>query len=96
MPCPNEHVLIPMERAGQWASRTDPITDEAIWVRADVACKVAEQLIARAVAGDLVLQPEGFRPPVEVAFAHWLLRIDARWWPPNRTLIRRLRRRAAA
>jgi hypothetical protein len=52
MPCANESVLTPLQNAGQWATPTDPITEEAIWVRADVAGRVAERLIARAVAGD--------------------------------------------
>lgn len=93
MPCPNEHILIPMQNAGQWATTTDPITEEHIWVRASDAYEVAEQLVARAVAGDPALQLDSYPRPVEVAFAHWLLRLDAKLWTMFTAPFRRLRRR---
>lgn len=93
MGCPNEHVLIPMQNAGQWATTTDPITEEHIWVRADDAYKVAEQLIARAVAGDPDLRLEGYPTPAWVSFAHRLLRLDAALWALFATPGRWLRRR---
>lgn len=86
MPCANESVLIPLQAAGQWATRTDPITEEAICVRADVAGRVAEQLIARALAGDpgllLGIEYRRVRAPGARLLAnrvgHHLLRLDAR------------------
>jgi hypothetical protein len=94
VPCPNESVLIPLQNAGQWATTTDPITEEAIWVRADVAGRVAEQLITRAVAGDAGLLL-GTEPPAWVALAHHLLRLDVALWALFTAPWRWLRRRPA-
>jgi hypothetical protein len=93
--CVNEHVLIPMQNAGQWATRTDPITEESIWVRADDAARLTEQLLARAVAGDPVLQPESLPQPKWSTFAlYHLLRLDVRLWALFTAPFRRVRRTA--
>jgi hypothetical protein len=95
MPCANESVLIPLQTASQWATPTDPITEEAIWVRADDACRLAEAFIARAVAGDPAMLL-GIPQPWWITAGHRVGRVDAWLWDLFAAPFRWVRRRAVA